>query len=114
MSKTVGAVTFSDGSSLYLVFDEMLNAALRPLFPTENAARDWMQSGAKTQPEPKEAILSEETVTLMIDLTLESDPKLAAAARFASRASRKAMWLTGPRSFLEMAYENGATASREF
>lgn len=114
MTKNVGAAVFADATRLYLVFDDTMNIALRPLFPTEKAARDWLQSGTKTIPEPKHAAGSEEDITLIIDLALESDPRLAAAARFASRASRKAMWLTGPRSFMEMAYENGATASREF
>lgn len=114
MTRNVGAVLFDDATRLYLIYDDAANLALRPLFQTESAARDWLASGMPMPPEPKQAKDSEEGVTLIMDIALEHDRALAAHIRFASRASRKAMWLTGPRSFLEMAYENGATASREF
>lgn len=111
MSSTVGAVIFADTTKLYLIFDENMNTALRPLFSTEQAAREWLQSGAKPIPKPSGATTSEEPVTLIMDLELEG---MGDAVSFTSRASKQAMWLTGPRSFLEMAYINGATASREF
>ena len=114
MTRTVGAVVFADSSRLYLVFDEITNAAQRQLFPSEAAAQAHLQSQAGNQNPPPDADASEEAVKLIMDLALENDPAMREAISFASRASRKAMWLTGPRSFLEMAYENGATASREF
>ena len=114
MTRTVGAVVFADSSRLYLVFDETANAALRQLFPSESAAREWLQSADKPLMAPKGPLDAEEAVTLIMDISLEQDPNMRAAIRFASRAARQALWLTGPRSFLEMAYENGATASREF
>lgn len=112
MSMQIGAVIFDDASRLYLIYDGMQDTALRPLFPTVQAAREWLASGLRGQTEPDEASFFEEPVTLVPDVSLEKEIGLAGS--FASQASRKSMWLTGPRSFLEMAYTNGATASRAF
>lgn len=113
MTGYVGAVVFGDSARLYLVYDGMADVAMRPLFPTEQAAREWLAAGMPGSREPADAVSSEETVTLIIDLAIEREGGLCQATRFVSRASKKAMWLTGPRSFMEMVYQNGATASRE-
>lgn len=114
MTRYIGAVIFEDLTRLYLVYDGMADAAMRPLFPTEKAARDWLDAGMPRVAESKDAEASEEAVTLIIDVELEKDGGLGPVARFASRASKKSMWLTGSRSFMEMIYQNGATASRVF
>lgn len=114
MKKYVGAVVFEDSTRLYLIYDGMLDVAMRPLFPTEKTARDWHKAGAPTCNEPEEAAASEEAVTIITDVTPGEDGKICLVGSFASRASKKTMWLTGPRSYLEMMYENGATASRAF
>jgi hypothetical protein len=106
VTRYVGAVLFDDSTRLYLIYDGLADAALRPLFLTEQAARDWLAAGAQITHMPDAAENSEEAVTLIADVTFEQ-------AGFASRASKRAMWLTGPRSFLELFYENGATASSE-
>ena len=112
MAKSVGAVIFEDSTRLYLIFDGALDTAMRPLFRTEQAAQEWLNARMPHISEPTQAEASEEAVTILMDLELESLP--GSAGRFASRASKQALWLTGPRSFLEMAYQNGATASRAF
>lgn len=114
MTKYVGAVIFEDSTRRYLVYDGMADAAMRPLFSTEKAAQDWLDAGMPKVAGPSDAEASEESVTLIIDVTLEKDVGLGPVARFASRASKKSLWLTGPRSFMEMIYQNGATASRVF
>jgi hypothetical protein len=114
VARSVGAVIFEDSTKLYLLYDNVANAAMRPLFPTEKAARDSLHAGAMKQTEQKDADASEEHVTLIMDIALEKEGLPSSAISFVSRASKKAMWLTGPRSFLEMIYENGATACREF
>ena len=96
MSMQIGAVIFNDATRLYLVYDGMQDAALRPLFPTMQAAREWLAHGTRSQTEPDEATAFEEPVTLVPDISLEKEMGLAGS--FASQASRKSMWLTGPRS----------------
>ncbi len=113
MTRYVGAVLFEDSTRLYLIYDGIADAATRPLFATEKAARDWLESGMLKLSTPKDADVSEQAVTLIVDITLEGIDEIGMAGRFASRASKTAMWLTGPRSFMEMVYENGATASRD-
>jgi len=114
VAKNVGAVIFEDSTRLYLVYDGMLDAAMRPLFATEQAAREWLEAGARGRSGPNEADVSEEAVTIITDLAPDESGGLCLLGSFASRASKKAMWLTGPRSFMEMVYENGATASRAY
>ncbi len=112
MARSVGAVVFEDATRLYLVFDCMTDNAMRPLFSTDRAAQDWLDRGMPNISAPKETAASEEPVTIITDIALERNSEGGLVGRFASRASKKAMWLTGPRSFLELIYENGATASR--
>ncbi|MEA5098586.1 MAG: hypothetical protein VB032_08645 [Burkholderiaceae bacterium] len=114
MAGQIGAVVFADSARLYLVYDGTMDIALRPLFPTEQAARDWLVAGMPVVAKPNEAEPSDEAVTVIVDLALEADGELGLAGHFPSRASKENLWLTGPRSFLEMAYQNGATACREF
>ena len=114
MTKYVGAVLFHDASRLYLIFDGQADAALRPLFATPQAARAWLQQGMPKISEPLGVADSDEAVELIIDVALEQSGDLKQAGSFASRASKSGMWLTGARSFLEMAYVNGATASRAY
>ena len=114
MTKYVGSVIFPDMARLYLVYDGTADAAARPLFATEQAARDWLKAGMPKVAEPKNSDAYEEAVTLVIDLELEKSEGLGQIGRFASRASRSTMWLTGARSFMEMIYQNGATACRVF
>lgn len=114
MSKCVGAVIFEDSTRLYLIYGGVADAAMRPLFSTEQAARDWHETGSPKVKEPDNASATEEAVTVVADVALENSGALGLVGRFASRASKKAMWLTGSRSFMEMIYENGATASRVF
>lgn len=113
MAKCVGVVLFEDATKLYLIYDGMLDKAMRPLFPTENAAREALAPGARMPGEQDDAKASEEAVTIIPDIAFVRDGMPALAGSFASRASKKALWLTGPRSFMEMAYENGATANRD-
>lgn len=108
----VGAAIFEDGTKLYLAYDGLADKAMQPLFATEHAARDWIASRRQNADAPTLDEAAEEPVTIMLDVTPQAQGGLGMAGSFASRASRSAMWLTGPRSFLEMAYENGATASR--
>jgi hypothetical protein len=114
VTMNVGAVIFEDSTRLHLIYDDTANAALRPLFATEKAARDWLQAGMPKISEPKNADVSEENVALVMDIALEKEGALGLYGKFASRASKKTMWLTGPQSFMEMIYQNGATACREF
>ena len=114
MTRYVGAAIFQDSTRLYLIYDGMLDSAMRPLFPTEKAARDWLEAGLPTLNEPNETDAFEEAVTIVTDVADAKNGVLCLIGSFASRASRKAMWLTGSRSYLEMMYENGATASRAF
>ena len=114
MTRHVGAVIFEDSTRLYFIYDDTVDAAMRPLFSAEKAARDSQQAGVLKCNTPDEAGASDEVVTIISDLALEADGGLSLISNFPSRASKKAMWLTGPRSFLEMVYENGATASRTF
>lgn len=114
MTRNIGAVIFEDATRLFLIYDETANAALRPLFVSEKAARDWLRSNAPVPATPKKAAESEAAVKLIMDISLEQDKAFISHISFTSRASRKDMWLTGPRSFMEMIYENGATACREF
>ncbi len=114
MTRKIGAVIFEDATRLFLIYDETANAALRPLFLSEKAARDWLRGNTPTPVTPKKAAESEENVKLIMDISLEQDKAYLSHISFASRASRKDLWLTGPRSFMEMIYENGATACREF
>jgi len=114
VTKYVGAVIFEDSTRLYLIYDGVLDAAMRPLFSTEKAARDWLEAGTSTSNGPQEADASEEAVTIIADVTPGEDGKICLVGSFPSHASKKAMWLTGPRSYLELMYANGATASRAF
>jgi len=114
VTRHVGAVIFEDSTRLYLIYDSTMDAAIRPLFPTEKMARDWHESGASEVNRQNEAGASEEAVTIITDVALEKEGRAGLAGSFASRASKKAMWLTGPRSFMEMVYENGATACRVY
>lgn len=112
MERSIGAVVFEDSTRLYLIFDGITDNALRPLFSTENAAQNWLDRGMPKTSAPEEAVASEQAVTIITDIVLERKGGSKLVGRFASRASKEAMWLTGPRSFLELIYENGATASR--
>jgi len=112
--KFVGAVIFEDSTRLYLIYDSATDTALRPLFATESAALNWQAQGMPKVREPDEAGATEEPVTVVMSLDMEKTGELGLSGRFASRASRKANWLTGSRSFYEMIYLNGATASRVF
>jgi hypothetical protein len=114
VTKHIGAVLFEDATRLYLIYDGMADVALRPLFPSEKAAQDWLAAGAKVLQTPPDADMSEEAVTVIADVSQVPDRGAGSGGGFASLASKQAMWLTGPRSFLELIYENGATASREF
>jgi len=114
VTKYVGAVIFEDSTKLYLIYDGMLDAAMRPLFPTEKAARELLEAREPTSHRPQEVDASEEAVTVITDVAPGEDGKICLIGSFASRASKKTMWLTGPRSYMEMMYENGATASRAF
>ena len=114
MAGYVGAVIFGDSSRLYLIYDGTLDAAKRPLFRTEKEACDWHEAGAPPLNKPNEADESDEPVTVMTDLALDENGETGLHGSFASRASKKAMWLTGSRSFMEMIYANGATACRDF
>ncbi len=113
MTRHVGAVLFDDSTRLYLIYDGAADMALRPLFATEEAAQNWLQAGMPALPKPAAAV-TDEPVTVIVDVALAAEKELGLAGRFPSRASKQAAWLTGARSFLEMAYQNGATACREF
>lgn len=114
MTRHVGAVLFDDSTRLYLIYDGAADVALRPLFATEEAARDWLQAGMPALTKSDEADGTDEPVTVIVDIAPAAEKELGLAGRFPSRASKQAAWLTGARSFLEMAYQNGATACREF
>jgi len=108
----VGAVMFADKSKLYLIYDGAMDVALRPLFLTEKAAQDWANAGMPAL-NRTDTDTADEAVTVFPDAA-EADKGSGFGDHFASRASRKSMWLTGSRSFMEMVYQNGATACREF
>ncbi|MBS1188070.1 MAG: hypothetical protein H6R04_2088 [Burkholderiaceae bacterium] len=113
MTRYVGAVIFADQSKLYLIYDGMMDVALRPLFLTEKAALEWANAGMPASNGPRDVDSSDEAVTVIPDVA-ETANGSGIGSHFASRASKKSMWLTGPCSFMEMVYQNGATACREF
>ncbi|MGF6658601.1 hypothetical protein QF000_000245 [Paraburkholderia atlantica] len=102
MARTVGAVDFADGKRLYLIFDRTVDIALRPLFETKGAALQWDDEQTLEYVEPTNAVQTEEAVEVLTHLGFDGDERFI----FESRASRKAMWLTGPASKLEMYDEN--------
>lgn len=66
MSRRIGAVQFSDGHRLYLIFDGTVDVALRPLFDSPDAAWSW--DGKQVDfPEPRDASTSEESIIVVRD-----------------------------------------------
>ena len=113
MTKQVGAALFEDGTKLYLIYDGVSDLAMPHLFFTEHAAKSWVEDGMPEKDLMSDAGVQEIPVTIVPDASDASDDGIPAGS-FASTASRKDMCLTGPRSFMEMVYANGATASRVF
>lgn len=115
MSRRIGAVQFSDGHRLYLIFDGTVDVALRPLFDSPDAAWSWYADGKQLDfPEPLEASTSEESITVVSDHTYLDDPERRDLYEFHSRASRHARWLTGPRSESESQAESDAERRDEW
>jgi hypothetical protein len=102
MARIVGAVDFSDGRRFYLVIDRTSGIALRPLFETKAEAERWIDEQTIEYVEPSNAVATEEPVTILTDLAFDGDRRFV----LHSRASAKAMWLTGPRSRDERYEEN--------
>lgn len=102
MARIVGAVEFKDGRRLYLVVDGTTSIAFRPLFDSEDAAREWADDSSTEFVQPTNAEVSEEPVEILMDLAFSGDQRFL----FPSRASAKAKWLTGPRSLWELDEEN--------
>ena len=91
MTRYVGLVIFEDATRLYLIYDGALDKAMRPLFLTESAAREWLASGMPKLNEPHDAGADEEAVTLILDCALDDSGELCFAGSFASRASKQKM-----------------------
>ncbi|KAA0080917.1 hypothetical protein CIW54_22905 [Paraburkholderia sp. T12-10] len=106
MARIVGAVDFADGKRFYFIFDRTADIALRPLFETTEGARRWDDEQSVEHVEPTNAVDTEEPVEVLTDLAFDGNRRFV----FESRASRKAMWLTGPASKLEE-YEENVRAS---
>ena len=102
MARIVGAVDFRDGKRLYFIFDRTTDIALCPLFETKRGAQQWDDEKSMEHVQPKNAVATEEPVEVLTDLAFDGDRRFV----FESRASRKAMWLTGPASRLEEYEEN--------
>lgn len=102
MARIIGAVDFSNGKRLYLFFDRTTDIALRPLFATEQQAERWDEEQSIVYVEPANAVTTEEEVRLLKDLAFDGNDRFV----FPTRASAKAMWLTGPRSVCELWDEN--------
>lgn len=102
MARIVGAVDFKDGQRLFLVYDRTADIALHPLFETKSAAEQWIDEQSIEYVQPSNAVATEEPVAVLADLAFGDNSRFV----FESRASRKAMWLTGPASKLEMYDEN--------
>jgi len=101
MSRSCAAVDFEDGRRLYLIFDNTVDVAYRPLFETAKAAWAWYEAGLLEFAVPANAADTELPVTLTKDLHYDGNE----GWQFASRASAEAMWLTGPRSRDELYQE---------
>jgi len=115
VARNLGAVEFSDGHRLYMIFDGTVDIAQRPLFDSPDAAWSWYADGKQIDfPEPLEASNSEEPVTVVKDLAYVDDPVRRDLFAFESRASRHARWLTGPRSESERQAEIGAEIRDEW
>ena len=115
MSRRIGAVQFSDGHRLYLIFDGTVDVALRPLFDSPDAAWSWYADGKQVDfPEPRDAATSEESITVVSDHLYLDDPERRVLYEFQSRASRNARWLTGPRSESESQAESDAERQDEW
>ncbi|MDN7684058.1 hypothetical protein [Burkholderia cenocepacia] len=106
MARIIGAVNFKDGRRLYLIFDRTTDIALRPLFDTKGAAQQWDDEKSMEYVQPTNAVATEEPVEILTDLAFDGDCRFV----FPSRASAKAMWLTGPRSVSELDEENDRMA----
>ncbi|WP_321966967.1 hypothetical protein [Burkholderia cepacia] len=102
MGRIIGAVSFKDGRRLYLIFDSTTDIALRPLFETTGAAQQWDDEKSTEYVQPTNAVSTEEPVEILTDLAFDGDCRFV----FPSRASAKAMWLTGPSSVSELDEEN--------
>lgn len=113
MTKQIGAAIFEDATKLYLIYDGVTDTAMRPLFFAEQAARDWLAVGMPERTAPHEVDAPDAPVTVIPDIN-DMEKGVASVGSFPSSASKKATWLTGPVSFLEMVYTNGATVSRVF
>jgi hypothetical protein len=86
MSHRVFTLQFADGLRLYGVVEGVGGSVYGALFTTQGKASDWIH-GDKTEPvSPPDTGLNEEPVTF--------DPDESWS--FESRASRSAMWFTGP------------------
>lgn len=103
MARIVGAVDFEDGRRLFFVYCNTTDVALRPLFESAEAAEQWIDERPIEFVAPANAVRTEERVQLVLNL----DSPGAKNDGFPSRASAKAMWLTGPRSMDELVEENG-------
>lgn len=108
----IGAVVYGDGRRQYLVFNGMMDSALRPLFETKAATQAWLAAGMPHVPAPNNAQIDALPVTVLAEADDALSPMLSVSA-FSSYANKDARWLTGACSFMEMVYANGATANRE-
>ncbi len=113
MTKQIGAALFEDGTKLYLIYDTVSDLAMPPLFFTEYAAKSWLAAGMPEKDVTSGVGVQDMPVTIVPDVN-DIGENANPTGSFASTASRKDMRLTGPRSFMEMVYVNGATASRVF
>ncbi|HEP6430613.1 hypothetical protein [Burkholderia arboris] len=102
MARIIGAVNFKDGRRFYLIFDRTTDIALRPLFDTKVAAQQWDEERSIEYVQPANAVATEEPVEILTDLAFDGNCRFV----FPSRASAKAMWLTGPISLSEVEEEN--------
>lgn len=111
--KQIGAAIFEDGTKLFLIYDAASDMAMSPLFFTEHAAKSWLEDGMPEKDIASDGDPQKMPVTVVPNAADAGDDNIPAGS-FASTASRKDMCLIGPRSFMEMVYTNGATASRVF
>lgn len=95
MSRSVGEVTFADGSCLFLIYDGTIELARRPLFDSAEAAWAWYCNGSVPLPEPDKGQIQEEPVTVISDRSMDKTFQ----SPFQSRACRQSMWLTGPQDW---------------
>lgn len=110
MSHRVFTIEFSDGHRLYGMEDGVSGYKYRQLFDSSEAAWACRRAGTFETEEPASAKATQEAVV--------NDPE--ASWTFDTRASRSAMWLTGPRDSDEFEIEQpiafgiyGADAPKE-